>query len=116
LALQPDGKLVVGGSFATLSGQLYVGIGRLNTDGSLDTNFNPAGSEWSGVYGVTALALQRDGKVVVTGSTATGSRVERLNADGSLDASFNSVPVGADFGAAPEVLALQPDGKVVVGG
>src|SRR5437899_12464407 len=40
LAVQADGKILVGGDFTTLGGQSRIGIGRLNADGTLDTGFN----------------------------------------------------------------------------
>ena len=42
LAVQADGKIVVGGMFTTLGGQPRSYLGRLNSDGTLDTTFNPA--------------------------------------------------------------------------
>ena len=115
LALQADGKIVVGGSFTTLGGQPRTNIGRLNLDGTLDTGFNPgAGVAASGV--VNSLAVQPDGKILVGGSfTGQGGQVPsnmvRLNADGSLDSGFNP-------GASGQVsaLAIQADGKILVGG
>ncbi|TAE48793.1 MAG: T9SS C-terminal target domain-containing protein, partial [Bacteroidetes bacterium] len=56
VALQPDGKILVGGGPG--------GISRLNTDGSLDTTFNP-GTGFNG--DVRSLALQQDGKIVAGG-------------------------------------------------
>jgi len=44
LATQSDGKIIVGGSFTELGGQLRSNIGRVNPDGSLDTLFNPGAS------------------------------------------------------------------------
>src|SRR5438445_7846083 len=41
LAVQADGKILVGGNFSTLGGQSRTNIGRLNADGKLDTSFNP---------------------------------------------------------------------------
>src|SRR5260370_37251413 len=58
LAVQPDGKILVGGIFNTLGGQSRVGIGRLNADGTLDTSFNPGADGY-----VVSLAEQRVGKV-----------------------------------------------------
>ena len=133
LALQPDGKLLVGGDFTTYNGAAAPGrLLRLNADGSLDATFNPGGSGPDGT--VAALALQPDGKVLVGGGfttyngAAAPGRVLRLNANGSLDATFNT-PNGQP-GAGPNAngtanfagntgvaaLALQPDGKVLVGG
>jgi hypothetical protein len=66
LALQADGKIVVGGGFTALGGQPRNYIARLNPDGSLDTSFDPGAD--SGVY---ALATQTDGKTIVGGAFNT---------------------------------------------
>jgi hypothetical protein len=66
LAVQVDGKIVVGGSFTMLGGEMRNSIGRLNPDGTLDTTFNP------GANGeVLALAVQVDGKIGVGGLFTT---------------------------------------------
>jgi uncharacterized delta-60 repeat protein len=111
LAMQVDGKIVVGGQFSWLGGQPRSYIGRLNPDGSLDTDFNPGANSW-----VLALAVQADGKILVGGlftelGGQTRNYIARLNPDGTLDATFNP-------GANGEVLALtvQADGKILVGG
>ncbi len=115
LALQSNGKLVVGGAFTAVNGTPRNYIARLNGDGSLDTSFDPG----SGMnFGVRDIALQPDGKPVVGGAfTAvngtTRNRIARLNADGSLDASFNP---GTGMDDYIEALALQSDGKPFVGG
>ncbi len=121
LAVQPDGKIIVAGSFTTLGGggtgstpRNY--IGRLNADGSIDPGFDP------GANGpILALAVQADGKILVGGSfttlggggTGTGSRkrIGRLLASGALDTGFDP---GAD--AEVDTLAAQPDGRILVGG
>ena len=107
LALQPDGKLLVGGHFASYSGLDRPCLLRLNSDGSLDPSFNPTAylNEQ-----VRALIVQPDGKIVVGGEF--DSHVVRLNADGSLDASFTSPSLDSYVVS----LALQPDGKLLVGG
>src|SRR5690606_4781715 len=87
LALQPDGKVLVGGLFTELGGQTRNRLARLNPDGSLDADFNP------GANGpIDTVALQPDGKVLVGGQfTQLGgqprNRLARLNPDGSLGAS-----------------------------
>ena len=111
LAVQADGKIIVGGSFTTLGGQNRNYVGRLNADGTLDTSFNPGASSY-----VNSMAVQTDGKILVGGGFTTlggqaRSRIGRLNADGTLDASFNP---GASFDVYS--LALQADGKILVGG
>ena len=66
LAVQADGKILVGGDFTTLGGQSAQYLGRLNADGTLDTGFNPGAS-----YVVYSLAVQADGKIVVGGYFTT---------------------------------------------
>src|SRR5438445_1432191 len=67
LAVQPDGKIVVGGTFSTLGGggtgtTTRKRIGRLNPDGTLDLSFNPGANDI-----VDALGIQAHGKIVVGG-------------------------------------------------
>ena len=111
VAVQPDGQILLGGSFTALGGLVFSNLVRLKLDGSLDTNFNPRirGS-------VSALALQTNGGIVVAGgftSIAGQSRsyLGRLNPDGSLDASFNP-----GVSNTVNCLALQDDGKILIGG
>jgi len=115
IALQPDGKIIISGSFTRYNGVGRNRIARLNADGSLDTTFNPrAGADDA----VNAIAIQPDGKIVMGGSFTTYNDVERnfiarLNADGSLDTTF-APRAGAND--AVNTIALQPDGKIVIGG
>src|SRR5262245_58722525 len=116
MALQADGKVVVGGTFTTLGGggmgtttRNY--IGRLNPDGSIDTSFDPGADAQ-----VEVLVIQADGKILAGGGFTTlagapRSRIGRLNSDGSIDSSFNP---GADNFV--DALAVQTDGKILVGG
>ena len=66
---QPDGKVLVGGRFTAYRGVNRTGLARLNTNGSLDTTFNPG----TGILGdpdlasVIALAIQADGQTVIGG-------------------------------------------------
>ncbi len=87
-AVQPDGKIIIGGLFTTVGGVTRNRIARVNADGSLDTAFNPdvGGSSSS----VLAIAVQPDGKIIIGGfftavSGVTRNFIARLNADGSLD-------------------------------
>jgi uncharacterized delta-60 repeat protein len=117
MAVQGDGKVLIGGSFNTFNGVARNFIARLNADGSLDTGFN-LGSGLDNYY-VFTLAVQSDGKVLIGGgfSTVNGvtrNHVARLNADGSLDTSFN--PGSGANGSYVYGLALQSDGKVLIGG
>jgi uncharacterized delta-60 repeat protein len=118
LALQPDGKVLIGGEFSSYNGTARNRIARLNADGSLDTTFNPGTGAGGSVPVVWSLSLQPDGKVLIGGefSSYNGTPrnfIARLNADGSLDATFNP-GTGADDWVYS--LTLQPDGKVLIGG
>lgn len=91
MAIQPDGKIIIGGDFTTYNGTTRNRIARLNTDGSLDTTFNP-GSGAS--HSIQTMVIQSDGKIIIGGvfTSYNGTArncIARLNADGSLDATFN---------------------------
>lgn len=117
LALQPDGKIFIGGSFSTYDGISRVRIARLNADGTLDSSFNPG----KGVDGpVHALLLQPDGKLLIGGlfgkyDYVLYSNIARVNPNGTYDKDFYP---GIAFGVdnAVYALALQSDGKVLLGG
>ena len=83
IALQPDGKVLIGGSFTTVNGTNRNRIARLNADGGLDTSFNP-GTGADGL--VRSIALQSDGNVLIGGdfTTVNGEvrpRIARLYGD-----------------------------------
>jgi uncharacterized delta-60 repeat protein len=111
MARQADGKIVVGGNFTNLAGQSRDYIGRLNSDGSLDTTFYPGAD--GPVYTV---AIQADGKIVVGGDFTTlagASRIGigRLNTDGTIDNAFNP-----DANNLVYSLGIRTDGKILIGG
>ena len=121
LAVQADGKVVIGGRFTAVNGVPRNNIARLNPDGTLDRSF--ADTQEAGVNGqVNAIVLPPAGGVIVGGQFTQVGNVEamnlgRYNADGTPDKSFGTAP-GQEPGANGIVFALtaQPDGKVVVGG
>ena len=90
VAVQPDGKVLIGGDFTEAGGRYLSGIARLNADGSFDATFDPG----TGVDGyVQGVALQPDGRVLIAGyfgsaNGAARTSLARLNADGSVDESF----------------------------
>jgi uncharacterized delta-60 repeat protein len=120
--LQPDGRFVVVGNSSS-----DIALLRYNADGLLDTGFGAGGIVTTPVGNHArghGLALQPDGKLVVTGHVSGGGSQDiallRYNADGSLDTGFGggdgivTVPVGYVGGYYSMV--LQPDGKLVVTG
>ncbi|MBV6499235.1 MAG: hypothetical protein CJBNEKGG_01686 [Prosthecobacter sp.] len=117
LAVQPDGKMIIGGSFTSVHGVTRSHLARLNADGTLDMGFNP--SPDNEVY---CVGVQPDGKILVGGvfatwqpngaaSPVTRNSLARLNADGTLDTSFDLRPNGAVW-----CLEMQKDGRLLVGG
>ena len=117
VAAQPDEKVLIGGSFPTVSGVVRNGLARLHADGTLDTDFLN-GLAGPNLY-VYAIAPQNDGKVVIGGGVTSVNGVERkriarLNADGTLDPGFLDGLAGAD--ASVYGVAVQTDGKVLIGG
>ncbi|MBI3850885.1 MAG: delta-60 repeat domain-containing protein [Verrucomicrobia bacterium] len=115
-AVQPDGKILIGGSFTTVLSAARTNIARLNTDGTLDFAFNPNVNN-----SVTAIAVQADGKVLIGGDftslapnggvSVTRNHIARLNPDGTLDSVFD--PNANSFVGA---IAVQADGRILVGG
>ncbi|MBI5351847.1 MAG: hypothetical protein HZB50_04340 [Chloroflexi bacterium] len=117
LALQPDGKIIVGGR----SGEKFALV-RYNTNGSLDTNFGIDGRVTTDLGNYTlawAVALRPDGKIYLSGYSDTGGlALARYNADGSLDTTFDTDgKLTSGFGSdAGGDIVLQPDGKVILVG
>ncbi len=126
VAVQGDGKIVLGGTFTTLqpNGAAFATarqyVARVNADGSLDAGFDPKANNY-----VSTVAAQADGKILFGGdfsavqpngatSATLRTGIARVNADGSLDTGFD-LHVG---GLSDEVLsmAVQADGKILLGG
>lgn len=115
LALQSDGKIIVGGNFTNYNGVLVNRIIRLLSDGTLDSSFNVGSGADANVE---TILLQPDGKIVLGGQFSifnglSYNRMVRLNADGSIDARFS---VGTGFDKNIYSIALQSDNKLIVGG
>jgi uncharacterized delta-60 repeat protein len=155
VVVQPDGKIVVAGTAGTdltstsppSSSTTYdLAAARLNPDGSADTTFGTAGTAVLPVAvngrqtddTARGIALQPDGKIVVTGTANAGfvatafggfQRLDlvviRLDARGVRDPSFGTAgevllpPVGPlppDFTSSGTGVVVQPDGKIVLAG
>ncbi len=105
IAVQRDGKILIGGNFGHIAGIPRPYFGRLNANGSPDTAFNSSLPPFAST--VTAIAIQTDGKILV--ALVTGAPV-RLHTNGSLDPTFTSAVSNAGC------TAVQQDGKILVGG
>lgn len=116
IAIQPDGRVLIGGSFTVVNGRSANRLARLNTDGTLDQSFN-VGTGFN--TSVNAIAVQADGRILVGGefSNYNGtarSYLVRLNSDGALDTTFNVG--GSGPGNQVDAIAIQPDGRILIGG
>jgi len=117
-AWQTDGRVILGGRFTTVNNVAQGYLARLNTDGSLDTNFRPIVQIPPDDPIVVALAIQLDGKILIGGefSSVNGTPrnyIARLNRDGSVDTGFDP---GIGLNASPQAIALQTNGAVILGG
>ncbi|MFM7023679.1 MAG: T9SS type A sorting domain-containing protein [Flavobacteriales bacterium] len=110
VAIQSDGKILIGGDFQNYDGVKAYHIARLNTDGSLDKTFHSSLDKNSQLY---KIFIQSDGKILVTRSSSEA--IIRLNTDGSKDNSF-SMDLGSVLGFTLRSMALQSDGKILITG
>lgn len=115
VAVQPaDGKVIIAGDFTTVASVSLNGIARLNSNGDLDSSFDPGSGADDLVNGV---ALQGNNVIIAGYFTAVNGTnqgyVARLNSTGGLDTSFDS---GSGADSPVLSLAVQSDGKVLLGG
>lgn len=113
---QNDGKIIVVGKFTAYNNLPASNIVRLNTDGTIDASFN-TGTGFDNY--ATAVLVQPDGKILVTGpftkfNNVQGNSIVRLNTDGSRDTSFSAGSGTGDYSIAD--MALQRDGKILIVG
>jgi uncharacterized delta-60 repeat protein len=131
MALEGDGDIVaVGGSSPNSSqpGEPDFALARYTDDGQPDTTFSGDGEQLTDFAGgsdqATGVAVQADGKLVVSGVTAPSQSafhfaVARYNTDGTLDATFSGDGrATTDFGFSSQAhdVVVQPDGKIVLAG
>ncbi|HJQ67658.1 MAG TPA: hypothetical protein VKA70_01715 [Blastocatellia bacterium] len=133
IAIQSDGRLVVGGScgpFFSTTGFEF-GLARYNTDGSIDGSFAIGGRMLTDFFGQTdtirGIGIEPDGKIVAAGtafrnnlSESQDAALARYNTDGTPDATFGSNgKVTTDFLSRRDevfAVAIQPDGSIVTAG
>ncbi len=115
IAIQPDGKAVIGGDFNSVGGVTRHHIARLNSDGSVDLSFDPGtGASDS----VRAVAVQLDGRILIGGlftnvNGSTLNHIARLTTRGAVDATFTS---GLGANDSVSTIAVQPDTRILLGG
>ncbi len=126
IALQSDGKIVVGGTSNGVIAIEAFAIVRYNQNGTVDSSFTTANQ--SGVFmgplgDCRAIAIQFDGKIVAAGTTSNGGNdflLARYHTGGKIDTTFGTNGViTTDVGGVNEIahsMALQSDGKIVVAG
>ncbi len=116
VAMQPDGRLLMSGSFGTVNSFARPYCARLYPDGSLDAAFQPAIAYNRLTDGVHSACLLDDGNILLAGQfTTAGSLVRtdlvRLHSDGVFDAGFI-----ADTDGRANVTALHSNGALFIGG
>jgi len=130
VALQSDGKIIIVGESHNVSGGYSDSLLlRYNSNGTLDTTFGAGGAVFYDIGDGSdigyAVAIQPDGKIVITGvhwsgSAATDLQVLRYANNGTLDATFGTGGVvrygAANVSDAGHAVAVQPDGKILVVG
>jgi uncharacterized delta-60 repeat protein len=125
IALQSDGKILVGGSFNgydSVTGRNK--LVRLNSDGTVDSAFCANASDGIKFSSdVRSIAVQPDGKILIGGvftnyAGAVGrSFLIRLNSDGTLDTAFCvNASDGSKFNTTVGAIVVQPDNNILLGG
>jgi uncharacterized delta-60 repeat protein len=118
VVLQPDGKLVIGGTY-NLSDFIVV---RLLPSGTPDPSFDGDGvaiSNFGGTESGNSVIIQPDGRIVLAGARDGDFALVRYMADGSLDTTFGIGGLatgGSAVSERAEDVILQPNGKLLVAG
>jgi uncharacterized delta-60 repeat protein len=134
LAVQADGKILLGGHISTTTGAYDMTLLRFTADGNLDTSFNGTGSvtlrsDNGFPRSINLVSVQKDGKILALGNAQSDSQADhimimRFLPDGSLDQTFGTkgmtdtaIPhATANSYAGAANLLVQPDGKILLVG
>lgn len=116
IAIQPDGKIIIGGSFISYDGVNINRLARLNSDGSIDNSFNIGLGPSGVVYKIKVLP---NGKIFVAGNFEKYNNqdcdfIVKLNSDGSRDTSFTVVHNSSSSAAYD--FQILPSGKILLAG
>lgn len=131
-AIQTDGKILLGGDFYYYNGVQRLGIVRINTNGSIDTTFNPTVLNTYYRSVVTGMTIQPNGQIILLGffspptAGATQQNIIRLNSNGTIDTTFSAgstagslvfnVDLSVSLYSPIAKAVVQPDGKIIIAG
>jgi uncharacterized delta-60 repeat protein len=123
IAVQADGKVLIGGYFDKTTNPTRKNIARLNIDGTVDNTFNPiiALVEASNFASIEDLVVQSDSKILVGGAFSSVNgvarrHIARLNANGTLDTNFQPIALGGSVNYGVYSIVLEDHGHVLLGG
>jgi len=126
MVLQEDGKIVITGYTQNGLHNYDFALLRLNTDGSFDDTFGNNGIVITDIGNdfANSIAIQQDGKIVLAGSTTTGTLYDfatlRYNQDGSLDETFGeNGAIITSFGAGDDEgssVVIRNNGEILIAG
>jgi len=113
IVIQPDGAILIGGTFNNYNGFVRGGVARVLGNGALDSTFDSGVGTGGNVF---ALALQHNGQIILGGrfiqySGINRTSIARIFSNGTLDLGFNPVP-----DSSVQSLAVEPDDRILVGG
>jgi len=117
IAVQADGKILVGGDFTKFAGTTRGRLVRLNANGTVDAAYS-TGVGTGADAAVRAITIQPDGNALVAGDFVkfngqTVRRLVRLNTEGSRD---TTLAAGTAADGPIQTVAVQADKKILVGG
>jgi uncharacterized delta-60 repeat protein len=125
LALQEDGKILVGGGIESESPGFDSLVARTSTNGMLDPEFGVGGKVVISLSKdqtdtVGAIAVLPDGRIVAAGVVESSNiAVFRLNANGEIDSTFGikgRVVISTGIQTRLGAMAVDNDGRVVIAG
>lgn len=130
VALQPSGKIIVGGMSVDVHGATQWAVCRFNSNGSFDNSFGVNGvassTNGSGDNAINSLAIRPDGRIVAGGTLDMGIVTQftqfalmQFSESGILDSSFGTNGIATfNFGTTDLLkgIALTPTGSIIAAG
>lgn len=112
LALQPSGKILVSAKSIVVNGNSYIGVARLNTNGTRDITFFIANANAP----VTTIVPLPDGRVLVGGEFTQIGKFPRGNIALLTDVGIVDMDYRPNANGTVRSMVLQPDERILVGG